>query len=151
MRRKVAVHLFVVSLWAAPMVAQSLIKPPVAYDPAKETTIAGTITQVVSVAAPDGTVGVHLNVRIATGEIVRVHLGPAMFIGMNNFYFIAEDHVAIRGAFVMHDGVVGFWARQISKGAETLTLRDPDGTPRWPRATAEDPDGCGVPHEIIRY
>ena len=49
-----------------------------------------------------------------------------------------------------HDGDVAMWAREISKGGKTLTLREPDGTPRWPVATADDPDGCGVSHAPVR-
>jgi hypothetical protein len=33
--------------------------------------------------------------------------------------------------------------------AKTLTLRNPDGTPRWKQATADDPDGCGVSHAPV--
>jgi hypothetical protein len=135
---------------ASPVWAQSK-KPSALYEPAAETTIAGVVTGVVSVAGADGTVGVHLNVKTTDGKIVRVHLGPAMFIGMNDFYFLMDDLVAIKGADVVHDGEVGFWARLISKGGKTLTLRSDDGTPRWPFATEEDPDGCGVSHGPIRY
>ncbi len=31
-----------------------------------------------------------------------------------------------------------------------LTKRE-DGTPRWPFATTEDPDGCGVSHAPVRF
>jgi hypothetical protein len=42
-------------------------------------------------------------------------------------------------------------ARTITKNGKTLALRNGDGTPRWPNATADDPDGCGVPHGAVRY
>jgi hypothetical protein len=118
------------------------------YNPAAETTLSGTIRYVISAAAADGTVGVHLEVTTAGGP-VRVALGPAMFIGMNNFYFYADEKVQVVGAKVGRTGEI--WARTITKdGASILTLRDDDGTPRWPRATPDDPDGCGVAHAPIR-
>ena len=111
----------------------------------------GVITQVISVVGPDGTVGVHLNLKTGTGKVVRVHVGPAIFIGMNNFSFFTDEQVLVTGPIVSHAGESAVWARQITKGSKTLTLRSPDGTPRWPYATAEDPDGCGISHEIVRY
>ena len=131
----------------------ALAQPPAPgkYDPAVEASYGGVITGVVSVVAPDGTVGVHLNLKTATGTTVRVHLGPAIFIGMNNFSFFADDLVLVRGAHVSHDGDVAVWARQVSKEGKTLALRDENGAPRWTQATAEDPDGCGVSHAPVRY
>ena len=119
------------------------------YSPAGEMSVSGIITSVISVAGPDGTVGVHFVVKTAAGP-VRVAVAPAMFIGMNNFSFLTEDAVAVRGAKVGKGTDEAIWARLIMKGSDTLVLRDDDGTPRWPRATADDPDGCGVSHAPIR-
>jgi hypothetical protein len=131
----------------------ALAQPPASgkYDLAVEASYGGVITSVISVTGPDGTVGVHLDLKTATGTKVRVHLGPAIFIGMNNFSFFADDLVLVRGAYVSHDGDVAVWARQVSKEGKTLALRDENGAPRWTQATAEDPDGCGVPHAPVRY
>ena len=79
-----------------------------------------------------------------------VHLGPAMFIGMNDASFFADDQILVTGAFVSHDGELALWAREISKKGKTLTLRSADGTPRWLYATADDPVGCGVTHAPVR-
>ncbi len=126
-------------------------KPVSHYEPSAEVTVAGVVTGVESAAAADGTVGVHLKIRTTEGTVVRVHLGPAMFIGMNDFYFLVDDLVAVRGASVAHAGDIGLWARLVTKGSKTLTLRSEDGTPRWPYATADDPDGCGVSHAQIPH
>jgi hypothetical protein len=147
MMRNLALSLLVLGVVATTSFAQT---PPAAagyYDPSTEGSYAGVVSSVVSVAGPDGTVGVHLNLKTATGTIVKVHLGPAMFIGMNNFSFFADDLILVTGAYVSHDGQPALWARQVSKGGKTLVLRGPDGAPRWPLATAADPDGCGVPHD----
>jgi hypothetical protein len=146
---RLALSSFALSLAATIAAAQ----PPATgrYNPNSEATYAGVITSVISVAGPDGNVGVHLNLKTATGTIVKVHLGPAVFIGMNNFSFFADDLILVKGAYVSHDGDVAIWARQISKAGKTLALREPDGAPRWTYATADDPDGCGVSHAPVRY
>jgi hypothetical protein len=147
-RYRIAVTL-AVTLWAAaPAFAQQAGKGPARYDATAETTVAGTVTSVMSAASADGVVGVHLQVKTPAG-LVHVHLGPAVFIGDNNFFFIADDEVSIVGAKVGgKDPVV--WARSVTKDGKTLTLRNADGTPRWTLATADDPDGCGVAHGPIR-
>jgi len=140
-----------VLLACAALSAQAPASAPRVYDPATEVTLGGVIAGVVATNAPDGTVGVHLNLTTARGTVVKVHLGPAMFIGMNDASFFAEDQVLVTGAFVTHNGEVALWARTVTKKNKTLTLRNADGGPRWPMATADDPDGCGVPHAPLRY
>jgi hypothetical protein len=121
------------------------------YDPSSEQTYQGIVTGVIATTGADGTVGVHLNVRTSGGVVVKVHLGPAMFIGMNDASFFVDDAIALTGAFVSHDGESALWARQVvTRNGKTLTLRGADGTPRWAFATTDDPDGCGVPHAPVR-
>ncbi len=148
MIKQLALSSFVLSLVATVAAAQA---PPAGrYDANVEASYGGVVTSVVSVAAPDGTVGVHINLKTATGTVVKVHLGPAMFIGMNNFSFFTDDLILVRGAYVSHDGEVAVWARQVSKDGKTLALRGSDGAPRWTQATADDPDGCGISHAPVR-
>lgn len=149
MLKRLALSSFALCVTATIAFAQ----PPAAgkYDPAVEASYAGVITQVISVAGPDGTVGVHLDLKTATGTKLRIHLGPAVFIGMNNFSFFADELILVKGAYVSHDGDVAIWARQVSKDGKTLDLRNPDGSARWTQATADDPDGCGVSHTPVRY
>ena len=149
MMRNVAVSVFVISACVA-LAAQTPASAPRIYDPSTELTYGGIIKDVVATNGPDGTVGVHLNLQTARGVSVKVHLGPAMFIGMNDGFFLAGDQVLVTGAFVTHDGEVALWARTITKHGKTLALRSPDGTPRWPFATADDPDGCGITHAPVR-
>jgi hypothetical protein len=120
---------------------------PTGYNKATETTLNGPIRYVLAAASPDGTVGVHLEIKTPTG-LVRVALGPALFIASNNYYFFADEQVSVVGAKTASGEI---WARTVSKDGKTfLTLRDEDGTPRWQRATEDDPDGCGVSHAPIR-
>jgi hypothetical protein len=151
MIRNVSVSILLAGLLAVSAAAQTRSAAPAQYNPGAELSYGGIITGVVSVMGPDGTVGVHLNLTTGAGVIVKVHLGPAMFIGMNNFSFFAEDEVLVTGSLVSHGDETAVWAREINKAGKTLTLRSRDGTPRWPYATAEDPDGCGISHAPVRY
>jgi len=131
-----------VALLATPALAQTM------YDKQAEVTVAGTIRYVLSAANAEGVIGVHLQVTTPSGP-VRVAIAPATFIANNNFYFFIDEPVVVVGAKVGAGGEV--WARTITKDGRTfLTLRDEDGTPRWPRATDDDPDGCGISHAPIR-
>ena len=150
MMRNVAVSVFVISAWVG-LAAQTPGTASPVYDLAEEVTYGGIVTTVIPVDGADGTVGVHLNLQVARGVSVKVHLGPAMFIGMNDSSFLSDDLVLVTGALVAHDGEVALWARTITKNGKTLALRSADGTPRWPHATADDPDGCGVEHAAVRY
>jgi hypothetical protein len=149
---KIVESILVAGALAVSAAAQSRSAAPAAqYDPSVEVSYGGIVTGVIAVTAPDGTVGVHLSLKTGTGLLVKVHVGPAMFIGMNNFSFFADDQVFVTGSLVSHGGEEALWARQVSKAGKTLTLRSEDGSPRWPYATAEDPDGCGISHDPVRY
>jgi hypothetical protein len=148
--RQVAVSIFVITACIA-LHAQAPASAPTTYDPNTEVTLGGVIRGVVATTAPDGTVGVHLALETARDTNVKVHLGPAMFIGMNDASFLADDQILVTGAFVSHNGEVALWARTVTKGKKTLTLRNPDGAPRWKLVLADDPDGCGVSHAPVRY
>jgi hypothetical protein len=149
--KQLALPLLVLGLAAATAAAQSAGGASGQYDPTAEVSYSGIVTAVIPVVGADGTVGVHFNLKTSTGTIVKVEVGPAMFIGMNDFSFLMDDLIAVQGAWVSHDGDLALWARQVSKGSKTLVLRNADGMPRWPLATAEDPDGCGVSHAPVRY
>src|SRR5262245_44168839 len=74
-------------------------------DPGAEKAIAGTIKAVVSYPTADGGVGVHLDLKTAEG-LVSVHVGPALYIGQQNFWFFADDQIQIVGARVETDSNV---------------------------------------------
>src|SRR6185295_17575052 len=99
---RLATFVFIGTLGASTVFAQAANAPD-QKPPAAEISTSGTILHVVSAAAPDGTVGVHLDVRTPAG-LVKVSVGPAMFIGMNNFFFFADEAVHITGTYVVHDG-----------------------------------------------
>ena len=115
------------------------------YDRASEKAYTGTIKTVVSFQAPDGSVGVHFDLKTDDGKIVSVHVGPAIYVGMQNFFFFAEDQVEIIGAKTTAEGNTFIAARSIQKGSAMLVLRDDTGKPKW-TGCDDGIDGCGVNH-----
>jgi hypothetical protein len=141
-------RILTVVAWIACSAAMFAQSGSIAYNPAEETTIAGTILHVVSLQAPDG-YGVHFDLKTATG-LVNVHVSPAAYIGEKNFWFFADEEIEITGVKVFLDGNKSFLVRTIVKTADgkKLNVRTADGTPLWKPAT-DGTDGCGVAHPAL--
>ena len=135
-----------VTLWLAAS-AGILAQSGSTYDPSAEITVAGTIKHVVSFTAPDGSVGVHLDFTTPDG-MLNVHVAPALYIGMQNFWFFADDQLEIVGVTSVAAGNKAFVARTLKKDGKTLNLRNAEGKPAWTPAT-EGADGCGVAHAAL--
>jgi hypothetical protein len=119
---------------------------PFTYDHGTETALSGTVLHVVTAAGADGTVGVHLDLKTKDG-VVYVAVGPALFIGQNDFYVLAGDRLEVIGSRIREDGGA-IYARTIMKGSSMLVLRDEDGTPKWTPAL-DGTDGCGIVHQAL--
>ncbi|HEY1912705.1 MAG TPA: hypothetical protein VGG73_17400 [Vicinamibacterales bacterium] len=117
------------------------------YDRSAEETVSGKIVTLVAMPAADSNVGVHLDFS-TTSSMVNVHLGPAKYIGDQNFWFNAGDEVTMVGVKAFIDGNKSFIVRTITKDGRTLTLRTSDGKPAWTPAV-EGVDGCGVMHPVL--
>jgi hypothetical protein len=137
---------FVFALWLAAS-AGILAQSGSTYDPTAEITVSGTIKHVVSFTAADGSVGVHLDLTTPAG-MLNVHVAPALYIGMQNFWFFADDQVEIVGVKSVADGNKAFIVRTLKKDGKVLNLRSADGKPAWTPAT-EGIDGCGVAHTAL--
>ena len=127
------------------IVAASALVAAQSYDKAAEKAYSGTIKTVVSFQAPDGSVGVHFDLKTEDGRYLSVHVAPALYIGMENFFFFADDKVEVIGTQATYDGNIFVAARLIQKGNQMLVVRDETGRPKW---TGFDNgiDGCGVNH-----
>ena len=115
----------------------------VKFDSTAEITVKGIVDQVIAVTDTEGNVGVHMTVRTPAGLVV-VRVGPAMYIGMNNFSFLMDDEVEVTG-LPIGTRSTALVAKQITKQGRILTLRDETGAPVWP-AMLEGSDGCGIQH-----
>ena len=105
------------------------------YDPKTETTITGTVESVETVSPPAGQGrrslgGTHLVLQTGT-ESIEVHLGPTAYLSEHKISVAKGDTVEILGSRVTIDGEAVLLARQIKKGEDTWTLRDPAGRPLW--------------------
>jgi len=137
---------FAVTLWLAAS-AGILAQTGATYDPGAEVTVTGTIKHVVSFTAPDGSVGVHLDFTTPDG-MLNVHVAPALYIGMQNFWFFADDQLEIVGVKSVVDGNKAFIVRTLKKDGKALNVRSADGKPAWTPAS-EGTDGCGVAHPAL--
>lgn len=99
------------------------------YNKATEAKISGMIEDVQQM--PHGRMmGIHIIVKTGS-ETVDAHLGPSDFIAGKGFTFAKGDSVEIVGSKVKMNRADAVIAREITKGGNTLTLRDQTGRPLW--------------------
>ena len=101
------------------------------YDPATETTLSGTVEEVLTIPGPGkGPGGMHLMLRTEAG-VSEVHVGPVTFISAQGFVVAAGDAITVTGSKVTVQGKEAILAREITRGEQSLTLRDDRGVPLW--------------------
>ena len=101
------------------------------YNPATETTLAGTVDSVNDLPSPGpGGGGLHLLLAAPAGAI-DVHVGPASFVSSKKVTFTKGDALTVVGSKVTMAGKEVVIAREIKKGDQVLTLRDAKGYPLW--------------------
>jgi len=105
--------------------------PGFQYDQSTETTISGTIEQISTVDAMCHA-GTHAVVKTDKGN-VDVGLGPTQFLTDQKLELKKGDKVEVIGAKAHTQKGEVFVARQITSGDKTVTLRDAQGVPAWPR------------------
>jgi hypothetical protein len=104
---------------------------PANYNVATEVTLAGTVDQVIEIPAPGrGEGGVHLMLRTEAG-LTEVHLGPRAFMTGKGFTFAKGDAISVTGSKVRMDDQDVVLAKEVRRGAESLTLRTAEGFPLW--------------------
>lgn len=105
------------------------------YDTATEQTIRGTVAEVQPHQARRGGTGLHLALKSGEGTL-DVHVGPTLWLSQQKYEFATGDVLEVTGSMVTIDGKQALLARVIVKGDATMTLRNPQGIPRWSRAGA---------------
>lgn len=68
-----------------------------------------------------------------------VHVGPPAFLAQNNLALAKGDKLTIFGSKVQYFGSEFLIARDISKGDQSLRLRDSEGFPLWSGARGGSP------------
>lgn len=101
------------------------------YDSAKVETIAGEIASVERITPMRGmSYGVQVVLK-TTAETIPVHLGPGWFLENQDVKLAAGDRIEVKGARAMVQGMPVILAAQVTKGDDTLHLRDDAGVPAW--------------------
>jgi hypothetical protein len=101
------------------------------YNPKTVVTVEGEVLSVDTFTPSKGmSPGVHLTLKTADGTI-SVHLGPEWYISAQDTKVGKGDRIAVKGSRITFDGKPAIIAAQITKGDETLDLRDDKGFPAW--------------------
>lgn len=102
------------------------------YDPATETTFEGTVEEVRDRECPMSRgMGSHLILKLSGGKTIEVHLAPTKFVRTYDLVFKQGDQVRVVGTKVQFEGKETIFARQLTRGMETVVFRDKAGTPVW--------------------
>ncbi len=106
------------------------------YDPTTTVSFAGRITGI-TVASPMNGAGnsVRVVVKAKNGGSSLVELGPEWYVNNQRVKLHLKDKVVVHGSKVMLDGRGSIMASRVSKGKQSLVLRDTSGRPFW-NATA---------------
>jgi len=102
------------------------------YDPSTVVTVSGTVTGETRVDRGRGHKGVHLTLKTADGE-TSVHLGPDSWVDRQKVKISKGDAITVKGSKVTLEDGPAIIAQSVTKGGETLVLRNSDGVPVWPR------------------
>ncbi len=118
---------------ALPAGAQSANRKGLAaFDAAKETTLQGTIKEVVAHPPAGSPLGMHLTVATTTGT-QDVHLGSYLSKNVTENLLHANAQVIVVGSSLNLAGKNVFLARQLVVGGETVSVRNEQGFLSKPR------------------
>jgi hypothetical protein len=114
------------SLYATIVFAQSALPK---YDLATETKMKGTIQEL---KLPEKGAKEAARLTLKSGDTtIDVYLCPKSFLDDMGSNLAKGDEVNLTGSKVKQDGADLILAREVSKGPDTLVLRDDKGKPVW--------------------
>jgi hypothetical protein len=101
------------------------------FDPKTIETVSGTIVSLGTASPMPGMgAGVHVALKTQQGE-VSVHLGPVWYLENQDTRLEPGDQVQVRGSRITFQGKPAIVAVEVTKGQDTLKLRDENGFPLW--------------------
>ena len=101
------------------------------YDPKTVQTISGSVVSVDTLTPMAGMGnGVHLLLK-ADKETISVHVGPVWYLENQDVKLEPGDRVQVRGSRITFQGKPAIIAVDVTKGDDTLRLRDESGFPLW--------------------
>ena len=101
------------------------------YDPKTVETVSGEVAGIESFSPEKGMgAGVHLLLK-TDKETISVHLGPAWFIENQDLKIENKERIVVRGSRITFQEKPAIIAAEVTKGNETLLLRNDAGVPVW--------------------
>jgi hypothetical protein len=100
------------------------------FNSATVVTVSGTVLGERRADAKSGAKAVHLVVKIGEDQ-VSVHLGPSTWVDAQKLKLAKGDEVVVKGSRFDYDGRYGVIAQTVTRGSESMTLRDASGKPMW--------------------
>ena len=116
--------------WGTTACAQNDSSAAPKYDVATETTLKGTIAEVKQIETDKGDPAIHLLLQ-AGDQVLEVYLCPNAFLKEMEMGFAQGDQIQVTGSKVKVNDTEVVLAREVSKGNDTLVLRDKKGAPVW--------------------
>jgi hypothetical protein len=98
------------------------------YDSKSEVTFEGTVQQVTQATGKQDLMGVHLVVD-SGGTITDVYISPQSFLALSGITFAPGDPVKVTGAIAAFGDGSLLLARTITRGNQTLVVRNAHGLP----------------------
>ncbi len=101
------------------------------YDPKTVETVSGEVVGLDYLTPAKGMgQGIHMLLK-TDKETISVHLGPSWFIESQDVKILKGDRIDVRGSRITFDQKSAIIAAEVTKGNETLKLRDDNGFPVW--------------------
>jgi len=122
------VFLFLGSIIALGLIASAQAAPK--YDVATEMKLKGTIADLKVPEKANSKEIEHLTIKNGT-DTLDLYLCPKSFIDDMGVSFAKGDEIAFVGSKVKEGEADMILAREVTKGADTLVLRDAKGNPVW--------------------
>jgi hypothetical protein len=133
--KNVSLLMLIALLVPAPVLGDA--NPPVArkaakvkYDPATIVSVSGTVLGELRTDHGQGAKSVRLVLKVGQDQ-VSVHLGPDTWVDRQKVRFAKGDELTVRGSKFTYEGKYGLIAQSVTRGGDTLVLRDAAGKPAW--------------------
>ena len=114
------------------------------FDLNKATTIAGQVESLGSYGMPSwrslpGMAVQGLILKTEQGDF-EVYLGPPSYVTEHKFTLQKGDTLTVKGFKVIHERQAAFFAAEVKKNDQTLSLLDEHGSPLWKQQDAGGPN-----------
>ena len=101
------------------------------YDTKTVVTLRGEVVSLERITPMNGmSHGIHAVLKTGK-DTIAVHLGPAWYIENQDVTVGPKDTIEVKGSRIVFEGKPAIIAAQITKGDESLVLRDANGFPIW--------------------